>query len=184
MWGLLENLANLDKWKFVSLKCHATCFTRPIKAPAMHYTMDLHQSVSIVSLYFSYDVGWMKSSSCMQVSVLQDHPPHCQPHPSALHHQVHGDKDPDGFYRGECGGRLGYVPCNMVSEIQVDDEETRQQLLLQGFLSTAAASMEKIGRFRAANQRSRRRLFETGASFQLRLFDSHVITAYSCASGK
>lgn len=67
---------------------------------------------------------------------------------SALHRQVHGDKDPDGFYRGECGGRLGYVPCNMVSEIQVDDEETRQQLLLQGFLSTAAASMEKIGRFR------------------------------------
>lgn len=59
--------------------------------------------------------------------------------------QVHGDKDPDGFYRGECGGRLGYVPCNMVSEIQVDDEETRQQLLQQGFLSTAG-SMEKIGR--------------------------------------
>lgn len=83
--------------------------------------------------------------------MLQDHRPDCRD-PSALHHQVHGDKDADGFYRGECGGRLGYVPCNMVSEIQVDDEETRQQLLLQGFLSTAAASMEKIGRFRPANQ--------------------------------
>ncbi|XP_041863794.1 RIMS-binding protein 2 isoform X2 [Melanotaenia boesemani] len=58
--------------------------------------------------------------------------------------KVYGDKDPDGFYRGESGGRLGYVPCNMVSEIQVEDEETRQQLLQQGFLSTAA-SMEKIG---------------------------------------
>ncbi|XP_031712750.1 peripheral-type benzodiazepine receptor-associated protein 1 isoform X10 [Anarrhichthys ocellatus] len=58
--------------------------------------------------------------------------------------KVHGDKDADGFYRGECGGHLGYVPCNMVSEIQVEDEETRQQLLRQGFLSTAA-SMEKIG---------------------------------------
>ncbi|XP_036975364.1 peripheral-type benzodiazepine receptor-associated protein 1 isoform X5 [Acanthopagrus latus] len=57
--------------------------------------------------------------------------------------KVYGDKDPDGFYRGESGGRLGFVPCNMVSEIQVEDEETRQQLLLQGFLSTAA-SMEKI----------------------------------------
>uniref|UniRef100_A0A3Q3WES0 RIMS-binding protein 2 n=1 Tax=Mola mola TaxID=94237 RepID=A0A3Q3WES0_MOLML len=57
--------------------------------------------------------------------------------------KVHGDKDPDGFYRGECGGRLGFVPCNMVSEIQVEDEETQQQLLQQGFLSTAA-SMEKI----------------------------------------
>ncbi|XP_068186498.1 RIMS-binding protein 2 isoform X12 [Antennarius striatus] len=58
--------------------------------------------------------------------------------------KVHGDKDPDGFYRGESAGRLGLVPCNMVSEIQVEDEETRQQLLQQGFLSTAA-SMEKIG---------------------------------------
>lgn len=58
--------------------------------------------------------------------------------------QVHGDKDPDGFYRGECGGRLGFVPCNMVSEIQVEDEETRQQLLQQGYLSTAA-SMDTIG---------------------------------------
>ncbi|XP_037834893.1 peripheral-type benzodiazepine receptor-associated protein 1 isoform X2 [Kryptolebias marmoratus] len=58
--------------------------------------------------------------------------------------KVYGDKDADGFYRGESGGRLGYVPCNMVSEIQVEDEETRQQLLQQGFLPTAA-SMEKIG---------------------------------------
>lgn len=75
--------------------------------------------------------------------------------PSAPLRQVHGDKDPDGFYRGECGGRLGYIPCNMVSEIQVDDEETREQLLLQGFLSTAAAAaMEKIGRFGLASQRS------------------------------
>uniref|UniRef100_A0A3Q0S1P6 RIMS binding protein 2 n=1 Tax=Amphilophus citrinellus TaxID=61819 RepID=A0A3Q0S1P6_AMPCI len=57
--------------------------------------------------------------------------------------RVYGDKDADGFYRGESGGRLGYVPCNMVSEIQVEDEETRQQLLQQGFLSTAT-SMEKI----------------------------------------
>ncbi|XP_061754235.1 RIMS-binding protein 2 isoform X9 [Nerophis ophidion] len=56
---------------------------------------------------------------------------------------VYGDKDSDGFYQGESGGRLGYVPCNMVSEIQVEDEETRQQLLQQGFLSTEA-SMEKI----------------------------------------
>uniref|UniRef100_A0A3Q3WE90 SH3 domain-containing protein n=1 Tax=Mola mola TaxID=94237 RepID=A0A3Q3WE90_MOLML len=36
----------------------------------------------------------------------------------------------------------------MVSEIQVEDEETQQQLLQQGFLSTAA-SMEKITRTHA-----------------------------------
>lgn len=58
--------------------------------------------------------------------------------------QVYGDKDADGFYRGESAGHVGFVPCNMVSEIQVEDEETRQQLLQQGFLSTAT-SMEKIG---------------------------------------
>uniref|UniRef100_A0A8C2A898 RIMS-binding protein 2 n=1 Tax=Cyprinus carpio TaxID=7962 RepID=A0A8C2A898_CYPCA len=57
--------------------------------------------------------------------------------------KVYGDKDADGFFRGEAGGRRGYVPCNMVSEIQVDDEETRDQLLMQGFLSTEA-SLEKI----------------------------------------
>ncbi|KAM4619784.1 peripheral-type benzodiazepine receptor-associated protein 1 [Polymixia lowei] len=58
--------------------------------------------------------------------------------------KVYGDKDADGFYRGESCGHLGYVPCNMVSELQVEDEETQQQLLQQGFLSTDA-SMEKIG---------------------------------------
>ena len=57
---------------------------------------------------------------------------------------MYGDKDSDGFYRGESGGRLGYVPCNMVSEIQVEDEEPREQRLQQGFLATVA-SMETIG---------------------------------------
>ncbi|TTG47520.1 Peripheral-type benzodiazepine receptor-associated protein 1 [Bagarius yarrelli] len=58
--------------------------------------------------------------------------------------KVYGDKDADGFYRGVSDGRHGYVPCNMVSEIQVDDEETRDQLLQQRFLSTET-SIEKMG---------------------------------------
>ena len=33
--------------------------------------------------------------------------------------QVFGEKDGDGFYWGEAGGKSGYVPCNMVSEVQV-----------------------------------------------------------------
>ncbi|XP_042564494.1 peripheral-type benzodiazepine receptor-associated protein 1 isoform X2 [Clupea harengus] len=57
--------------------------------------------------------------------------------------KVYGDKDADGFFHGECNGRMGYIPCNMVSEIQVDDTETRDQLLQQGFLTTEA-SMDKI----------------------------------------
>jgi RIMS-binding protein 2 len=32
--------------------------------------------------------------------------------------QVYGDKDPDGFYWGELRGRRGYVPHNMVQEIE------------------------------------------------------------------
>ncbi|GFX53478.1 transposable element Tcb2 transposase [Trichonephila clavipes] len=34
---------------------------------------------------------------------------------------IYGDKDPDGFYRGESNGRVGLVPGNMVSEVQLDD---------------------------------------------------------------
>lgn len=48
--------------------------------------------------------------------------------------QVYGDKDADGFYRGETCARLGLIPCNMVSEIQADDDEMMDQLLRQGFL--------------------------------------------------
>lgn len=53
--------------------------------------------------------------------------------------QVYGDKDADGFYRGECAGRVGYIPCNMVSEIQVDDPELEEQLLKEVQSSEAAS---------------------------------------------
>ena len=43
--------------------------------------------------------------------------------------QIYGDKDADGFYWGECGKRSGYVPCNMVSEVQVEDERMVQEFL-------------------------------------------------------
>ncbi|KAM8872586.1 RIMS-binding protein 2 isoform 3-T4 [Synchiropus picturatus] len=48
--------------------------------------------------------------------------------------RVYGDKDTDGFYRAELRGRMGLVPCNMVSEIRAEDEETMDQLIKQGFL--------------------------------------------------
>ncbi|GFR22583.1 RIMS-binding protein 2, partial [Trichonephila clavata] len=35
--------------------------------------------------------------------------------------KIYGDKDPDGFYRGESNGRVGLFPGNMVSEVQLDD---------------------------------------------------------------
>ncbi|NXJ93255.1 RIMB1 protein, partial [Corythaixoides concolor] len=58
--------------------------------------------------------------------------------------KVCGDKDADGFYRGECAGREGYIPCNMVSEVQVENSEIKKQLLKQGFLP-ADTPMESIG---------------------------------------
>uniref|UniRef100_A0A0K2TTB7 RIMS-binding protein 2 n=1 Tax=Lepeophtheirus salmonis TaxID=72036 RepID=A0A0K2TTB7_LEPSM len=42
--------------------------------------------------------------------------------------KIYGDKDPDGFYYGESNGKSGYVPCNMVSEVQVDDERVAEEL--------------------------------------------------------
>ncbi|KAL4609228.1 RIMS-binding protein 2-like isoform X1 [Arapaima gigas] len=65
--------------------------------------------------------------------------------------QVFGEKDTDGFYRGELGGRTGLIPCNMVSEIQAEDKDTMEQLICQGFLplSTPVDKIEqeqRVGR--------------------------------------
>ncbi|XP_073523672.1 peripheral-type benzodiazepine receptor-associated protein 1 isoform X8 [Phyllobates terribilis] len=52
--------------------------------------------------------------------------------------QVFGDKDSDGFYEGKCEDRTGYIPCNMVSELHIETEEVRMQLLQQGHLTPAS----------------------------------------------
>lgn len=71
--------------------------------------------------------------------------------------QVYGDKDADGFYRGETCARLGLIPCNMVSEIQADDDEMMDQLLRQGFLPLNTP-VEKAGkRLRATPSLSQQR---------------------------
>uniref|UniRef100_A0A8C7BUQ5 RIMS-binding protein 2 n=2 Tax=Neovison vison TaxID=452646 RepID=A0A8C7BUQ5_NEOVI len=67
--------------------------------------------------------------------------------------KVYGDKDADGFYRGETCARLGLIPCNMVSEIQADDEEMMDQLLRQGFLPLNTP-VEKIERSRSSGGRA------------------------------
>uniref|UniRef100_A0A8I3WS14 RIMS-binding protein 2 n=2 Tax=Callithrix jacchus TaxID=9483 RepID=A0A8I3WS14_CALJA len=65
--------------------------------------------------------------------------------------KVYGDKDADGFYRGETCARLGLIPCNMVSEIQADDEEMMDQLFRQGFLPLNTP-VEKIERSRRSGR--------------------------------
>ncbi|KAG5280793.1 hypothetical protein AALO_G00064080 [Alosa alosa] len=75
--------------------------------------------------------------------------------------KVYGDKDTDGFYRAEIGGRRGLIPCNMVSEIQTEDDEMMDQLLKQGFLplNTPVEKIVNCNRFkdgRSINRRSRK----------------------------
>ncbi|UJR37905.1 hypothetical protein I4U23_030593 [Adineta vaga] len=44
--------------------------------------------------------------------------------------RIYGDQDADGFYIGQTeNGRTGYVPSNMVSEVQLDDAEIEAHLL-------------------------------------------------------
>ncbi|XP_063820706.1 RIMS-binding protein 2 isoform X19 [Pseudophryne corroboree] len=73
--------------------------------------------------------------------------------------KVYGDKDSDGFYRGESCGRAGYIPCNMVSEIQTDDEEMMDQLLKQGFLplNTPVEKIVNCERFKESSRSVHRR---------------------------
>ena len=37
---------------------------------------------------------------------------------------MYGEKDEDGFYWGEASGRSGYVPGNMITEVQLGDDRT------------------------------------------------------------
>ncbi|XP_068617132.1 RIMS-binding protein 2 [Brachionichthys hirsutus] len=75
--------------------------------------------------------------------------------------KVLGNKDTDGFYRAEVRDRGGLIPCNMVSEIQAEDEEMMAQLLEQGFLplNTPVEKLVNCDRFkdgRLINRRSRK----------------------------
>ncbi|XP_029685347.1 RIMS-binding protein 2 isoform X8 [Takifugu rubripes] len=75
--------------------------------------------------------------------------------------KVFGNKDTDGFYRAEIRDRVGLIPCNMVSEIQTEDDDMMGQLLKQGFLplNTPVEKLVNCDRFkdgRPVNRRSRK----------------------------
>ncbi|XP_061842068.1 RIMS-binding protein 2 isoform X16 [Nerophis lumbriciformis] len=75
--------------------------------------------------------------------------------------KVFGNKDTDGFYRAEIRDRVGVIPCNMVSEIQTEDDNMMGQLLKQGFLplNTPVEKLVNCDRFkdgRVINRRSRK----------------------------
>ncbi|XP_039580465.1 RIMS-binding protein 2 isoform X2 [Passer montanus] len=104
------------------------------------------------------DAGTEDLSTRIFVALFDYDPLTMSPNPDAAEEElpfkegqiikVYGDKDADGFYRGETCARVGLIPCNMVSEIQADDEEMMDQLLKQGFLplNTPIEKIERGGR--------------------------------------
>ncbi|XP_003419350.2 RIMS-binding protein 3C-like [Loxodonta africana] len=65
--------------------------------------------------------------------------------------RVWGSQDPNGFYRGECGGQVGNIPGHLVAESKAGVEWTngRRHLLAQGHLSS-------VGSFPMAQRNPRR----------------------------
>ncbi|XP_056414538.1 peripheral-type benzodiazepine receptor-associated protein 1 isoform X2 [Hyla sarda] len=58
--------------------------------------------------------------------------------------QVFGDKDSDGFYQGKYAESTGYIPCNMVSELHIENEEDKMQLLRQGHMTSASLLIDLV----------------------------------------
>uniref|UniRef100_A0A8K9XM36 SH3 domain-containing protein n=1 Tax=Oncorhynchus mykiss TaxID=8022 RepID=A0A8K9XM36_ONCMY len=142
--------ANRESGRNLSMEAGAGWSGQPGLSPKLTRSEVIHQ------LKESMDHSWPIGDNEVRifVALFPYDPVNMSPNPDAAEEElpfregqiikIYGDKDLDGFYRGESSGRHGYVPCNMVSEIQVEDEETRETLLQQGFLSTAT-NMEKIG---------------------------------------
>ncbi|XP_030075119.1 RIMS-binding protein 2 [Microcaecilia unicolor] len=118
------------------------------------------------------DMGIEDNSVRIFVALFDYDPLTMSPNPDAAEEElpfkegqiikVYGDKDTDGFYRGATCARRGLIPCNMVSEIQADDEEMMDQLLKQGFLplNTPIEKIVNCDRFKdsahSAHRRSRK----------------------------
>ncbi|XP_077150691.1 peripheral-type benzodiazepine receptor-associated protein 1 isoform X3 [Ranitomeya variabilis] len=96
------------------------------------------------------------ASARLFVALFDYHPATMSPNPEAYMEelpfkegqilQVFGDKDSDGFYQGKCEERTGYIPCNMVSELHIESEEARMQLLKQGHLTAASPLNDMVQR--------------------------------------
>ncbi|XP_056587156.1 RIMS-binding protein 2 isoform X5 [Triplophysa dalaica] len=114
-----------------------------------------------------YDESEQEDSFRIFVALFDYDPLSMSPNPDAADEElpfkegqiikIYGDKDNDGFYRGEIRGRTGLIPCNMVSEIRAEDDETLDQLMKQGFLplNTPVDRIEhsRKGRHPVANRR-------------------------------
>jgi hypothetical protein len=57
--------------------------------------------------------------------------------------KVYGNPDADGYYYGECNGRFGFIPGNMISE--VDDPEVVRQVMSEAKKSSSKSNMPPSG---------------------------------------
>ncbi|XP_054612329.1 RIMS-binding protein 2 [Dunckerocampus dactyliophorus] len=134
---------------------------RPLMVPAIDGYRDRHSPT-----YF--DESEPEESFRVFVALFDYDPLSMSPNPDAADEElpfkegqiirIYGDKDTDGFYRGEVRGRMGLIPCNMVSEIRAEDDETMDQLIKQGFLplSTPVDRIEQNRRGLRRGEASRR----------------------------
>ena len=53
--------------------------------------------------------------------------------------KVYGNPDADGYYYGECNGRFGFIPGNMISE--VDDPEVVRQVMNEAKKTSSKSNM-------------------------------------------
>ncbi|XP_077398593.1 RIMS-binding protein 2 isoform X11 [Vanacampus margaritifer] len=134
---------------------------RPLMVPAIDGYRDRHSPT-----YF--DESEPEEAFRVFVALFDYDPLSMSPNPDAADEElpfkegqiirIYGDKDTDGFYRGEVRGRMGLIPCNMVSEIRAEDDETMDQLIKQGFLplSTPVDRLEQNRRGLRRGEASRR----------------------------
>ncbi|XP_019738177.1 RIMS-binding protein 2-like isoform X1 [Hippocampus comes] len=134
---------------------------RPLMVPAIDGYRDHHSPT-----YF--DESETEETFRVFVALFDYDPLSMSPNPDAADEElpfkegqiirIYGDKDTDGFYRGEVRGRMGLIPCNMVSEIRAEDDETMDQLIKQGFLplSTPVDRLEQNRRGVRRGEASRR----------------------------
>ncbi|XP_041436266.1 RIMS-binding protein 2 isoform X9 [Xenopus laevis] len=131
--------------------------------PMMVPSIDSYGSREQLSVYEESETdGGMEDFPARLFVALFDYDPRTMsPNPDAAEEElpfkegqiikVYGDKDADGFYCGETCERAGFIPCNMISEIQVDDEDMMEQLFKQGFLPLNTP-VEKIERNRRSGR--------------------------------
>ncbi|XP_041436263.1 RIMS-binding protein 2 isoform X5 [Xenopus laevis] len=158
--------------------------------PMMVPSIDSYGSREQLSVYEESETdGGMEDFPARLFVALFDYDPRTMsPNPDAAEEElpfkegqiikVYGDKDADGFYCGETCERAGFIPCNMISEIQVDDEDMMEQLFKQGFLplNTPVEKIVNCERFKESSRSVHRRSRKSKRERNRRSGRQHSVT--------